>query len=404
MNDEALSSDLRTTPSRRPSVADELRHRAESAAAVAAQHADAVDREARFPEETFADLRAQRLLGMQVPVELGGEGASVTDTVDACYVLGRSCASSAMIFAMHQIMMRILVRHGIESGWHRALMRRIATEQLLLASSTTENQTGGDVRSSTCAVELSGDRFSLTKNATVMSYGAQADAVLTTARRAPESAPSDQVLVVLMREQYRLERIVDWDALGMRGTCSTGFTLRGAGSKEQVLAVHYDTIHAESMVPVAHLTWSAVWTGIAAGAVARAQRFVREAARKGAPSPPGTPHLARTAMQLRALRGSVAAALHRYESAALTSNELGALEFQTAINLLKVSSSETAIATVLGAMQACGLSGYRNQGEFSIGRSLRDVLSSAIMINNDRILASAASALLLVGIPERLRD
>jgi len=74
------------------------------------------------------------------------------------------------------------------------------------------------------------------------------------------------------------------------------------------------------------------------------------------------------------------------------------------MNLLKVNSSEAAIATVMSALQACGLSGYRNTGEFSICRSLRDVLSSSIMINNDRILANAASALLLVDIPALLRD
>ncbi len=404
MNDQVLSSTEIPGCARRASVADEIRRRAEATAAVAAKHADAVDRDARFPEETFANARAQRLLGMQVPLELGGEGASVSDAVDVCYILGKSCASSAMIFAMHQIMVRILVRHGGDSEWHRAFMRRIASEQLLLASSTTENQTGGDVRASTCAVERTGQRFSLVKNATVMSYGAQADAILTTARRAPESPPSDQVLVAILKDEYQLERIVDWDVLGMRGTCSTGFTMRGGGTVEQVLPVPYDTIHAESMVPVAHLTWSAVWTGIAAGAVSRAQRFVREAARKGGQAPPGAAHLTRIAMQLRALRGNVAAALHRYEAAAQTADELGSLDFQTSMNLLKVSSSEGAIATVQGAMQACGLAGYRNQGEFSICRSLRDVLSSAIMINNDRILASAANALLLVGVPQRLRD
>ena len=44
----------------------------------------------------------------------------------------------------------------------------------------------------------------------------------------------------------------------------------------------------------------------------------------------------------------------------------------------------------MNAMRACGLSGYRNDSDFSIGRYLRDVLSSPIMINNDRILADAA--------------
>ena len=35
------------------------------------------------------------LLGILVPTELGGEGASVSDVADLCYVLGRSCASTS---------------------------------------------------------------------------------------------------------------------------------------------------------------------------------------------------------------------------------------------------------------------------------------------------------------------
>jgi acyl-CoA dehydrogenase len=392
-------------PTLNATAADDLQRRAEIVAAAAAEHADAVDRDARFPAETFAAARAQRLLGMMVPAELGGEGASVSNVVDVCYMLGKACASSAMIFAMHQIMVAILVRHARNSPWHQKLLRRLILEQLLLASSTTENQTGGDVRASACVVERTGSRMALVKNATVMSYGAQADGILTTARRAPDAAPSDQVLVAFLKDDYELERIVDWDVLGMRGTCSTGFTLRGKGDVEQILPAPYEKIHTQSMVPVAHLTWSAVWTGTAAGAVGRARRFVRGAARHGSGQlPPGAAHLTRAVMSLRALRGSVAAALQRYEIAATTGDELEALEFQTAMNLLKVNSSESAIETVMSAMQACGLSGYRNSGEFSICRSLRDVLSSSIMINNDRILANAASALLLVDIPTLLRD
>ena len=94
---------------------------------------------------------------------------------------------------MHQIMVAILVRHAQSSAWHQEFLRRIADDQLLLASSTTEGQTGGDLRNSSCAVERSGSHISLSKNATVVSYGAQGDAILTTARRAPEAPSSDQV-------------------------------------------------------------------------------------------------------------------------------------------------------------------------------------------------------------------
>ncbi len=53
-----------------------------------------------------------------------------------------------MIYAMHQIKIACLLRHGRGSAWHQRLLRRICSEQLLLASSTTEGQGGGDVRKS----------------------------------------------------------------------------------------------------------------------------------------------------------------------------------------------------------------------------------------------------------------
>jgi acyl-CoA dehydrogenase len=74
------------------------------------------------------------------------------------------------------------------------------------------------------------------------------------------------------------------------------------------------------------------------------------------------------------------------------------------MNMLKVNASELAVATVMSAMQTCGLPGYRNDSEFSIGRHLRDILSSPIMISNDRILANLATASVLGTTPESLRD
>jgi acyl-CoA dehydrogenase len=386
-------------------LTQDIKRRAQAAAAVAAQHAAAVDTAARFPDEAFSAIRAQRLLGILVPVELGGEGARISDVVNVCYVLGRACGSTAMIYAMHQIMVACLVRHAAGSDWHRELMRRLAAEQLLLASSTTDGQGGGDLRKSDCAVVADGPSFTLTKSATVVSYGAQADAIVTTARRAPDAPATDQVLVAVMKEDYGLDRLSDWDTLGMRGTCSAGFKLTAAGATEQILPEPYQRIHSHTVMPVAHLTWSAVWTGIAASAVERARAFVRKAARGNAGQlPPGAAHLTRASATLRVLQGSVTSALRRYEAILAAGPELEALDFQTTLNLLKVNASELSIAVVTSTLQACGLAGYRNDGDFSVARQLRDVLSSSVMINNDRILGNVASATMLVDVPALLTD
>ena len=93
-------------------VTTDLTTRAELVAAIAAAAAEGVDHETKFPAEAIAAARAQRLLGILVPTELGGEEASVSDVVDVCYALGRACASTGMIYAMHQMMVAALVRHG----------------------------------------------------------------------------------------------------------------------------------------------------------------------------------------------------------------------------------------------------------------------------------------------------
>jgi len=392
------------TQTKASAITNDLRQRVAIVTKIAAESAGAVDREARFPSEAFSAARTQRLLGILVPADLGGEGASISDAVDLCYLLGRECASTGMIFAMHQIMVAILLRHAHQSSWHRNLLRRLLTEQLLIASSTTEGQGGGDLRTSVSAVERSGTRIAFEKSATVMSYGAQADAILTTARRSADAPATDQVLLAIVEGDYQLEPIVEWETLGMRGTCSAGFMLKATGGADQILPDSYATIQAHTMMPVAHLTWSAVWCGIAAGAVERARRCVRTAARRtGGQLPLGAAHLTRATMSLRALRGVVASALQRFEAIGDEGNQLEQLDFQNSMNLLKVTASEMAIATVMSCMNACGLLGYRNDGEFSVSRHLRDVLSSSIMINNDRILASAATASILIDIPASVR-
>jgi acyl-CoA dehydrogenase len=143
-----------------------------------------------------------------------------------------------------------------------------------------------------------------------------------------------------------------------------------------------------------------VWAGIAAGAVDRARAFIRRAARNSSGQmPPGAAHLTRATASLRTLRAVITSALTRYEATCGDSSSLESLDFQTSMNLLKVTASELAIATVSSALQASGLAGYRNDGDFSVTRHLRDAMSSSVMINNDRILANVANASLLVEIP-----
>jgi acyl-CoA dehydrogenase len=362
---------------------------------IAAAHAEAVDREGRFPHEAMAALRAERLLGAMVPVELGGEGAGLGEIAEMAHALGRHCGSTAMVFAMHQIQVACLLRHGRGSPFHARLLARLAAEQLLLASATSEAGVGGDVRASVCAVEAAGERLRLAKNAIVISYGEQADGVLATARRAPDAPPGDQVLIVALRPDYRLERTSGWDAMGMRGTCSDGFWLHVDAPADRLLPEPYVDISERTMLPVTHILWSALWAGIAADAVGRARAFLRAAARRRpGETPPGASRLVEAVSALQAVRATILDAARRWEAAAATGPPPMALAL--ALNNLKTWTSRHCLRAAEQALLVTGIAGYRNDGPWSVARPLRDLLSAQVMINNDRIAAHSASLLLAV--------
>jgi acyl-CoA dehydrogenase len=364
------------------------------AADVAGPNADAADRNGTFPAPTFAALRRDRLLGLMVPKSLGGQECGLRKIADLCAILAGACGASGMIYAMHQIKLSSLVAHGMQTEWHRALMRDIAAKQLLIASSTTEAGIGGDMRVSNCAIETSGDRVTLTKQATVLSYGTEADVILATARRSPESAGSDQVLIALRRDDYQLRRTGEWNTLGMRGTCSEGFLLTASAGAGQILPKPFHEIAVQSMLATAHVLWASVWFGIAADALSRAHASVRATARRMpadfAGPLPGAARLAEATAKLQSFKATLVAHIERFETAKRNEDDLGSMQFTIEMNNLKLIASTMAVDVVREALTVAGIAGYRNDGPFSVSRHLRDVLSAPLMVANDRILSNTA--------------
>jgi acyl-CoA dehydrogenase len=373
-----------------------LDQRAAAAADVAAQHAADVDAAARFPSEAVEVLRTSGLLGASVPVEWGGEGASLGELARIAARLGEACASTAMIFAMHHSQVLCLTRHTGGSEAVADLARRIAAEGMLLASATTEIGIGGDVRSSTCFVDREGDRASVRKNAPVISYGEHADMILVTARRDADSAPSDQVLVAALRDELTLERTGTWDTLGLRGTSSFGYQLHADVSACNVIPVAYDEISTETMLPVSHILWAAVWLGMsrAAGDVARAS--VRAAARKAIGTvPPAATALVGLVAELETLEAVVDVAAREFDAKAADREALGAIDFAIRMNTLKITASTKLADIVARALSITGIAGFRNDGPMSVTRLFRDAQGAAVMVHNDRIAANTAHLLLV---------
>lgn len=355
---------------------------------VVAPAADDVDREARFPDEAFDAFKAEKLLSAYVGPEFGGMGLSMTQIAKICEVLGHYCASTAMIYAMHQIQVACILHHGQSSDYFQGYLRRLVDEQLLLASATTELGVGGDLRSSLCSVVTEGDRFEVEKKAPVISYGLESDAILVTTRRGPDAEPADQVMVLVERDQTDFEQLAGWDTLGFRGTRSLGFVLRAEGDVEQILPVPFADILAQSMHPFAHMTWSSLWLGLASDAVSKARASVRKKMVASPDLPPVSAlRLAEVDEVLFEMRSGLYATIAEYQRM-LDAGDPEAFSnfgFSIRVNNVKITCSELVVDIVGRALQIVGISGYKNDSSSSLTRHLRDAYGAALMVNNDRI-------------------
>lgn len=361
-------------------------------------HAADVDKQARFPQESIDAMRGAKLLSAYVPQEYGGMGLNLQQTAKICEALGQYCGSSAMIYAMHKIQVACVVHHAQQSEYFRGYLRQLVQEQRLMASATTEIGTGGDLRSSICAVEITGDRFKVSKKAPVISYGEAADEILVTCRRAPDAPANEQSHVMVRKGEYTAVPISTWDTMGFRGTCSSGFELTAEGNAEQVIPESFTEILSQTMHPYSHIVWGALWSGICMDAVNQARAFVRAEARK---TPGETPisaiRLGEVDQVLQVMRHNVTAMAREYDELR-SRNCRGVFEdfgFSIRTNNLKLSCSQQFVDIVGRAMLICGISGYRNDSKFSIARHLRDAYGAALMVNNDRILKLNATMLMV---------
>lgn len=348
------------------------------AADVSRLHAKAVDQDARFPSESIDALRSSGLLawgGVSRPFPL-------REVALCCYELARQCASTALVYAMHQAQLAVLRAHGT-GLWHRSLLEDIHSRQLLIGSSTSESGTPGAL------VPASADLadFQLAKQAPTISYGRQCDVLLATTRGCEAARHPQHVMVALLSEQVDLQQQDASVTAGMRGTCSFGYMLQARASAEQILPDDVQEISAKTMLPVSHLLWASVWLGIAASALGCAREYVKRR-RTGVDAVARRQHLGQAEVHYAQACAHVERAINLVEDGNRPTTPFG---MSPDMNLLKVSVSQCAIHVVTEAVQACGIAGYREDGPFSLGRHLRDVFSGSLMIHNDSLRDSIAT-------------
>ena len=181
-----------------------------------AEHAARHDAEGSFVSEAYAALHESGLLKAAVPVELGGDGATVAELTALQRELGHWCGSTALASSMHQHVVAFTAwryRRGLPGA--EATLRRVAEEGILLVSTG-----GGDYthpRGEAVKVD-GGYRVSGHKRfASQSGHGT----VMATMFSYDDPEQGRRVLNVAVPVASEGVTVADnWDTLGMRGTAS----------------------------------------------------------------------------------------------------------------------------------------------------------------------------------------
>ena len=254
-----------------------------------AERAERYDREASFPYENYADLRAAGLLGLCVPEKFGGRGADLRTYSIVSATLGKYCGATALTYNMHACSMLwpgalsddldMTSAQRAEHDRHRAIhYQRVIRDGAIYAQPFSEGSAAAAGRApfGTTATRVRGGwSINGKKIFASLSGAAHYYGVLCTEAK-PELSMRDTLYMAVPGNAPGLSIVGDWDPLGMRGTVSRTLLFKDVLVPDEAQMMPRGIyFQAASRWPHMFTTLSPTYMGIAIAAYEFTVRYLR---------------------------------------------------------------------------------------------------------------------------------
>lgn len=342
-----------------------------------AEHAAAVDRAGSFPWDSLNALHSQGLLAATARTQDGGQEIGLSRAIDLVRSAGRGCASTALIFTMQLIHLRVSAR----SAWPEHLRAQIGRSAgrfgTLINALRVEPALGSPSRGGMPATiaRRTSEGWSISGRK-IYSTGAPGLGWMIVFASTEEAVPRmGQFLVGAHTPGVRIEE--SWDQLG----------LRASGSHDVIfddVVVPFD--HAVDLRPPSDWSarddegaaWNALLIGSLYTGVAEASRdWIIEFLRNRVPANLGAPLATLPRMQEAVGRVETLLAANRRMIASMASDvDAGRVPAAAESGLIKTVASANAIEAVQAAVELAGTHALARANPLE--RHLRDVLCARI--------------------------
>jgi alkylation response protein AidB-like acyl-CoA dehydrogenase len=345
-----------------------------------AERAPEHDRESTFPFENYDEMREAGYLGLTVPEELGGMGASLWELILAQERLAMGDGSTALAVNMHVSPIGQLASlwRSSEDEQLAEVLRRAADGRLVYASMSAEPGDPILMSSTTIARRVPGGYRVTGKKI----FGTESAVCTEFSTRALDEESNRVLFFRLPREVEGLRFKDTWDTMGMRATLSNDFELEDVFVPEEAVfhsypANHFDGVLLKTVWGWAMPTFGAVYLGIGAGAMALAREQVEARGRQN------DPQVHQLFAEMEVLLETARAVLERHarelETGALHS--IGVQDGMARTVLTKYVCTNNAVAIVDRALHVAGGAGYFRR--LPLERMYRDVRAGPIMPYNN---------------------
>ncbi len=137
-----------------------------------------VDRNARFPEETFKKLGEMDLLGLPIAQEYGGAGADYRSYAIAVEEIGRACGSTGLSYAAHvSLGTNPIYMFGTDEQ-KKKYLPKLTKGEWLGCWALTEPGTGSDAAAQKTTARLDGDHWVLNGTKQFITNATHADVAI----------------------------------------------------------------------------------------------------------------------------------------------------------------------------------------------------------------------------------
>lgn len=178
--------------------------------------AEQIERDRRVPPQVWAELRELGFLRLAAPAALGGRGLPFSRYLELMELFGMAHAAVRMIVHVVNGVWRALDRHATEEQ-RRRFVRPCVAGELKVAFALTEPGagTGADLR---CSVTREGDRYYLTGEKHMITFGSICDYWLLFARVAGTAGAAGTVALLVPRDVANAQVDVMPESMGVRGS------------------------------------------------------------------------------------------------------------------------------------------------------------------------------------------